>query len=163
MLKFIGRGSAFTKKQNSAFFSDGNDLVLVDHSMSSFHKLIKEGAANLTETGRADNIYVIVTHTHSDHISGIPMLIHYAYYIMHTPVIVAAPSEEVMNDLLFYIDKLDGCDKKAYSIISTEKLKWVKATIPTEHTPALKGKCFGYLLEIHPDGEAARFWEEVSV
>ena len=39
MLHFFGRGSAFDEQQNSAFFADEDDVILIDCPMSSFHKL----------------------------------------------------------------------------------------------------------------------------
>lgn len=39
MLKFFGRDSAFGHSNNSAFFIDGKDLVLIDCPMSSFQKV----------------------------------------------------------------------------------------------------------------------------
>ena len=149
MLKFFGRGSAFSDDHNSAFFTDNNDLVLIDHSLSSFDKLKKLGTPALTGAGNAAHIYVLITHTHSDHIGGIPLLIHYAFYVWHIPVTVAAPSAETAEHMRFYLDTLEGCDPKGYDIVTADKLKWVKKTIPTEHTPSLAGRCFGYLLDVN--------------
>ena len=64
MLTFFGRGSAFTDEQNSAFFEDNGNLVLIDCPMSSFEKL------NDMDLAAYSHIYVLVTHTHGDHISA---------------------------------------------------------------------------------------------
>ncbi|MBQ4225808.1 MAG: MBL fold metallo-hydrolase [Oscillospiraceae bacterium] len=161
MLLFFGHGHAFSEEQNSAFFTDGNDLVLVDHSMYAFHRLKRIGADKLTESGRTENIYVIITHTHSDHVGGIPLLVHYAYYVWHIPVTVAVPSAEVAENMLYYLDKIEGCDRNAYRITDASGLKWVKNIIPTEHAPSLKGKCFGYEFEI--DGRKVVYTGDTTV
>ncbi len=142
MLTFLERGSAFSDEQNCAFFTDGSDLVLTDLSMSGFHKLRRRG---MEGTG---HIYVLVTHTHSDHVGGIPMLIHYAFYVWHVPVTVGAPSEVVGKQLKTLISELDGCADAAYEIVDAASLKWVKRVILTEHAPSLDGRCFGYQLDI---------------
>ena len=38
-LQFFGRGSAFMTENNSAFFVNGDELVLIDCPMSAFRKL----------------------------------------------------------------------------------------------------------------------------
>ena len=149
MLKFFGRGCAFDPEQNSAFFSDGDDIILIDCPMSSFHKLIHMNIEQLTESGNVRIIFVLVTHTHSDHVSGIATLIQYAYYVWHVPVVIAAPSAEVKEDLRFLVGRLEGCEMNAFHLTTADMLKlWVKDVIPTEHVPGLSGRCFGYCLNI---------------
>ena len=62
MLKFLGRGSAFSDEHNSAYFVAGDDLVLLDCSMTSFMKLCNKNLAPY------DRVYLLVTHTHGDHV-----------------------------------------------------------------------------------------------
>gem|GEM_PF-399576 len=156
MLTFFGRSSAFKEQQNSAFFTVGDTLVLIDCPMSSFH-LIREAGPDRLTGGKTGRIRVLVTHTHGDHISGIPMLIHYCYYVLHLPVIVVAPSEEVRNDLLFYFDRLEGCHPDGYTLVTAKDPDLPKEdpmrsvildVIPTKHSPELEGRCFGYHLSI---------------
>ncbi len=153
MLRFFGRGSAFCPDNNSAYFTDGNDLILIDLPMSSFHKLIHADPQSLYDPDieRIEKIYVLVTHTHSDHIGGIPMLAHYAFYVRGgLPVYVVAPSREIADDLEFFLNRLEGCDKKAYTIITADSLPGlIKDVIPTTHTDNLQGRCFGYHLSVN--------------
>ncbi|MBR4224592.1 MAG: MBL fold metallo-hydrolase [Oscillospiraceae bacterium] len=144
MLEFLGRGSAFSAAHNNAYFIDGSDLVLIDCSMLSLGKIIEL----VDSFDEPPDIYVIVTHTHSDHISGIGMLIHYACYIWHIPVTVAAPSEEVAEDLRFLCERLDGCSPDSYVITQAALLPWVRDVIPTVHSDLLDGRCFGYHMVI---------------
>ncbi len=147
MLQFFGRGSAFEKEQNSAFFVDQGDLVLFDCPMSAFHRLKAIGPDKLTYPHKTETIYVLVTHTHCDHTGGLPMLIHYAFYVWHLPVVVAAPSSEVRDDLEYLIGRLDGCNPASYTLTTANTLdRWKVAAIPTSHSPSLSGRCFGYSL-----------------
>ncbi|MBQ3947253.1 MAG: MBL fold metallo-hydrolase, partial [Ruminococcus sp.] len=65
LLLFLGRGSAFADENNSAFFVEDNDLVLIDCPATSYHKVKK---MNLEQY---DNIYILITHTHGDHSGGV--------------------------------------------------------------------------------------------
>jgi len=172
MLRFFGRGSAFADIQNSAFFVDGERLVMIDCPMSSFHVLrregpnavaaayqssIRESSSTPAETGEDPDstpdirhLYVLVTHTHGDHVGGIPMLIHYAYYIWHIPLTVIAPSDEVREDLEFLINRLEGCGSDTYELITADDtMPWGLQVIPTSHTVELEGRCFGFRLVIN--------------
>ena len=144
MLNFFGKGSAFADDNTCAYFVDDNDMVLIDFSLEAFPKLRRLDLSGIS------TIYVLVTHTHGDHISGIGTLIHYAYYILKRPVIVVAPSKVIADHLEYLFDKIEGCHMDAYSIVSPEKLNksWFLAPILTKHSDVLEGNCFGYGLQI---------------
>ena len=141
MLQFLGRGSAFADEQNCAFFEADGQLILLDCPMSAFHRIRHFQK-------RYDGITVLVTHTHSDHCGGIPMLIHYAKHVICIPVTVVAPTAEVADDLRFLIERLDGCSPSAYTLLTADALKadWFRGAVPVEHAAALAGRCFGYRL-----------------
>ena len=75
MLKFFGKGSAFADDNTCAYFKDGKDMILIDFSLEAFPKFRK------IDFDGIETIYILITHTHGDHISGIGTLIHYAYFI----------------------------------------------------------------------------------
>ena len=144
MLKFLGRGSAFNAPHNSAYFVSGNELVLLDCSMSAFASLKEKDLSTY------DRIYVLVTHTHGDHVSGIGMLVDYLFFTSKTPVTVVAPSAEVREDLKFLLSRLEGCDDSWYELTESGELdkEWLTGAVPVTHSEELKGRCFGYCLKI---------------
>ncbi len=144
MLRFLGRGSAFTDDHNSAFFVKGSKLVLIDCSMTAFIKIKKMDLTGI------ESVDLLITHTHSDHISGIAMLIDLFYFTTDIKVTVVAPSEEVKEDLRFSLNRMDGCLDEWYRLVSAQEYEedFFKAAIPTSHTPQLEGRCFGYNLLI---------------
>ena len=124
MLTFLGRGSAFTDEQNSSFFVENGDLVLIDCPMSSFEKL---NDMNMT---LFNHVYVLVTHTHGDHISGIGMLIDLLQFSVKTPITVVAPSKEVENELRYLLSNLEGCGDSWYTLTNADELKKEAFTCP---------------------------------
>ena len=147
MLTFLGRGSAFADEHNSAFFVDNGNLILIDCPMSTFEKL---NDMNLT---LFDQIYLLVTHTHGDHVSGIGMLVDLLQFSVKTPITIVAPSKEVEGDLFYLLSRIEGCNDSWYELTNTEDLdkEWLVCSIQTTHTEELSGKCFGYCLTV--DGQ----------
>lgn len=144
MLKFLGRGSAFTDEHNSAYFIDNDELVLIDCPMSSFARLNDKNLALF------DHIYLLVTHTHGDHAGGIGMLIDLLQFSVKTPITIVAPSKEVEADLFYLLSRIEGCNSSWYELINVEDLdkEWFIRSIPTTHTEELEGKCFGFQLKV---------------
>lgn len=144
MLKFFGRGSAFADKHNSAFFIDEKNLVLIDCPATTFQE-VKHFDFN-----EFDNIYVLVTHTHGDHTSGIGTLLQFLFFTTDKRLTVVAPSQEVYNDLLLLLKRIEGCEEEWFNIIVVNELnkKWLFKAVPTQHVEPLKNKCFGYVLNI---------------
>jgi len=150
-LTFLGAGSAFNPGMGntSAYFLAGERLVLLDCGETVF-SLIKD----LPAYRACNEILVLVTHLHADHVGSLGSLISYSYYVARKSVAVAHPSDSIVRllDLL-------GVDHAAYGF-----LPWragepadlgggLAATpIEVEHVPAMR--CFGYLIS---DG-AERTW-----
>jgi len=144
MLKFFGRGSAFADEHNSAFFVANDELVLIDCPMHTFARL------NDMNLALFDHIYILVTHTHGDHSSGIGLLVDLLQFSVKTPITVVAPSMEVEADLFYLLSRIEGCNSSWFDLINAEDLEkdWFVCPIPTHHTEELEGKCFGYCLNV---------------
>ena len=147
LLLFLGRGSAFADEHNSAFFAEDNELVLIDCPATSYQKVKK------MNWEQYDNIYILITHTHGDHSGGVGTMLQYVWFAsyMKKKVIIVAPSEEVKEDLLLLLMRIEGCEQEWFDIITADELnkKWFIAAVPTTHVKPLEGRCFGYHLNIH--------------
>lgn len=77
-LTFTGRGAMLypSEGNTAAFFEEDNNLFLVDRGEDVAVKLINNGKLN-----KDCNVYLFVTHTHSDHIGSLGTLQQYLYWV----------------------------------------------------------------------------------
>lgn len=96
VLQFIGNGSAFNSKlgNNSAFIKDKENkvLILIDCGGDVFQKLIN---FNILED--VEQIHVVLTHLHPDHVGSLGDLIFYNYYIKNTITNIYYPEDDIVN------------------------------------------------------------------
>lgn len=167
-LRFLGTGSAFADTHNNAYFYKDDNLYIIDLSMLSFAKA-KEKVINTV-----NRVYIFLTHLHSDHASGVGLMAQWLFYIKNkTPIIVLpeAISKDFLDDMeatgverrLFKVVSISSKDNVSLLLNAEDQYDGDKAdvlndirstlieTIPTEHVPNLKGKCFGYKLHINKD------------
>lgn len=144
-LKFLGRDSGFGNEHTSAFFyTEGKDMVVIDCPVSTFQKLRKK-------TLRDHQIYVFITHTHGDHIGGLGLFVQHVFFNLHQTVTIVAPSLEVASDIQTVLT-IEGNETEWYKLITVNDLpasNRFALCIPTEHSPQLKGKCYGYVFTIY--------------
>ena len=148
-LKFFGRGSAFSDTHTSAYFTTAdNDFVIIDCSITTLWKI------KHIDLKAYENIYVLITHTHGDHVDGLGLLVQYMYFNLKKILTVVAPCTRIYDFLLNSLVEGGGNDTSWFKIITTEKLsekEWFKKAILTTHTPQLHNRCFGYNLTV--DGQ----------
>ncbi|HOQ38323.1 MAG TPA: MBL fold metallo-hydrolase [Acetivibrio sp.] len=114
MLNFLGFGSAFNTDlgNTSAYIKSNTSLVLIDCGSTVFSKLHSLGLLD----GVSD-IYVIITHTHSDHIGSLSDLIFYSQYILNQRPTLFFPNKDLLNTIL----RCMGVKSEFYNIIDTGK------------------------------------------
>lgn len=144
-LRFFGRGSGFADEHTSAYFSTANkEMVIIDCPVSTFQKLKH---IDLTDY---EKFYVLVTHTHGDHVGGLGLFVQYAFFTLKKPVTIVAPSTEVADDILTILT-IEGNEPSWCELVTVANVKekeWFGDCILTKHSPQLENKCFGYHLII---------------
>lgn len=143
LLKFIGTGDAFNVQygNNSAYINKNNNLLLIDCGCTTFKKLIEK---NLLFD--IDNVYVVITHTHSDHVGSLGDLIAYYYYILKKKVHIIFPLEKHIRKYLGSI----GIEDDTYIFVKQQQTYNLKELgifiepVETIHVDTLRS--FGYIL-----------------
>jgi len=154
MLKFIGYGSAFNTElgNNSAYIKDGSTLFLIDCGSNTFDRIRK---MNLLDG--VEKIYVLITHTHPDHVGSLGDLIFYSYYsmgeIMKPCLTVLAPKDvNVMITL-----KAMGVRGELYNFVRMDVFanidmngeRLLISALKVNHVPELT--CYGYGISFKGD------------
>lgn len=146
LLNFFGNGAGFADEHTSAYFTTpNNEMVIIDCPMSTFFKLKKMDLSSY------DKIYVCITHTHGDHISGLGLFAQYAYFVLKKTIVIVAPSKDVAEDIKTILT-IEGNEPDWYEIITAADLEfheWYVDCILTKHSPQLENKCFGYRFQVN--------------
>lgn len=145
-LKFIGCGSALNTSlgNNSAFIKEGKSLLLIDCGSTTFSRM-----QDLSLLDDINNIYVLITHRHPDHISSLGDLIFYASYILKTRITILTPEKNNVIKLLEYM----GVEQNLYNIVRLTKQYQLKnedfdigiSFVRVSHVDYLE--CYGYILD----------------
>lgn len=138
-LKFLGKGSAFNPamKNTSAYFMYERSFFLIDCGESVFEQIYRS-----EELRGSDNIYVLITHLHADHVGSLGSLISYCRYVLGKYIHVIHPSGTIAG--LLTLLGIDGGNYR-YHREFPEDLAAVKVTaVPVDHVPDMD--CYGYLI-----------------
>lgn len=140
-LVFYGIGGALNSDfyPNCAALIEKNNFVVIDPNYNCVQKLLK----NKVLSDKTNNIYIVITHTHADHISGLGALIWQCGIVFKKTPIILANSKTFINHLDKLIQMM-GVDKKYYKFSTSNKIKFENIIIKakkTLHTPDLE--CFG--------------------
>lgn len=113
ILNFIGNGSCFnvSKINTSCYYRSGDNFLLIDCGEDIFKEIIR-----LDLLKDVKNLYVTITHFHSDHIGSLPSLIFYCNIILNIKVSIVYPQQENLTNLL----TLMGVNKYIYNYINPE-------------------------------------------
>ncbi len=112
-LKFLGIGGALNLDLggNSAFLKRDNKLLVIDVCECATEKLVKNNILD-----GINEVYIVITHTHYDHVAGLGTLIWYLNYRLSVKTYVIYNSKKYLNHLkkLF---KTTGVDLKLINFI----------------------------------------------
>ena len=143
-LNFIGLGGATNIELggNCCYLKNKNDLLIIDACESATEKL-----KNIDAFDKVKNIYIIITHTHFDHIAGLGVLIWYCKFYLHiTPHIVY--KTEKYKYTLKKILKLTGVNTDYIQFLKDKDFKIDDLTLQLEKTTHAKSlQCFGIMFK----------------
>ena len=142
MLKFLGNGSCFnTKAGNNACYylnKDKKSILFIDCGESIFEKIMSNELLNDIE-----NIDILITHLHSDHVGSLSSLLFFCKYRLGIECTVIYPDKDTIRNYLNLLGAIDG-----FKIINpSEYKKYVVTEIEQKHDENLK-VAYGYLLNI---------------
>lgn len=118
-LQFTGRGAAFNAKEGntSAYFIENETLFLIDCGESVFAALMK-----MQILSKVKEVYVLISHTHSDHCGSLGSLGFYCQYMLHTKLNIVVPHHEAYIHSLETLMTLFGNTKEAFCFVHEEML-----------------------------------------
>ncbi len=156
-LNFLGIGSAFQTSlyNNCAYFIEDNELFLIDCGETAFEQLKKQEFFS-----NVKDIYVVFTHTHSDHIAGLGQLVDYCDNNLNRKLNIIIPEkgeDTLKEDIGTLLDIFSISEDKCRFLTSSdiegkfESFQSVKF-LNTKHSPELEGKCYSLMFET-PDGK----------
>lgn len=142
-LKFIGIGGATNIELggNCCYIKDKNNLLLIDVCEDATKKILDAGAFS-----NIKNIYILLTHTHYDHVAGLGGLIWYSIrYLNIIPQIIF--NDDKYKESLSNLLKVTGVEDKFFDFINEKSLDFSFSVNmqPTTHVPYLQ--CFGIMFE----------------
>ena len=96
MLKFIGTGSCFNYKMgnNSAYYihnvNGKKRFILFDCGEDVFHKILNNNLLN-----EIDEVFVVITHLHSDHVGSLPSFVFYLHFVLNIKPVIYFPCDDI--------------------------------------------------------------------
>lgn len=157
MLSFLGIGGAFNVnlKNCSAFYKANKKLILIDCGESIFEEILNKNILDDIE-----DLTIIITHFHSDHVGSLGSLIFYSDKINIKNVNIIYPNKKAMNDLLKIYGVTD-CNYKVYN--PSEYNNFFIKQYLQDHSFI---EAYGYLLEfnnkrIYYSGDTKSIPEEI--
>jgi len=143
-LRFLGCGGATNVEQggNCAYLKHGNNLLLIDCCEEAARKLQQN---NIFEG--VENIFIVLTHMHFDHVAGIGTLIWFCNFRLKIKPKIIINSKKFKKNLVKFF-KLGGVNPKRVEFINQEEFVLEDLTLKmqkTNHADELE--CYGIMFE----------------
>lgn len=144
LLTFLGNGSGFSESHTGAGFEiNKNGYCFIDCSMFNINKMVDIAK-------QYERIFLLITHMHSDHVSGLPIFAQKMFYVYNKKIEIIAP-DILIKDIDTFLS-ISGVNRNIVDIYNTYFAQmhygWFLSRIRTKHAPELPNKCFGYKLFI---------------
>lgn len=158
-LTFLGSGACFFPElhNTSAYFVYENSLFLLDCGETVYERLLK-----MEDLNQYEQIYVILTHLHADHVGSLGSLLSYCKCILKKRIYVVYPNKQVCKLL-----SLLGIAKDFYYHLETlgDRVKNLLVE-PVKVSHASDMECFGYRITsqdncIYYSGDASGIPESI--
>jgi len=142
ILNFIGNGSCFNTEfgNNAAYYEEeqGKRLLLIDCGESIFERIRK-----LKLLEKAEDINVLITHLHTDHVGSLSSLIFFCEYAKGIKPTILYPQKKKLEQFL----ELTGNEPDTFQIIEPSKCeKFQIEEVKQQHTRFVDA--YGYVLEL---------------
>lgn len=143
-LSFIGIGGSTNIELggNCCYLKEKDNLLVIDMCEGATEKLEKAGAFKGIK-----NIYIVITHTHFDHVAGLGVFIWYCNFNLNISPKIIYSNFKYLHTLQKLL-KLTGVNKKLVKFVrdSSFKINDLKLNMQrTTHTPKLQ--CFGIMFQ----------------
>jgi len=141
MLKFIGSGNAFNTRlgNNSAYIKKIDNLFLIDCGGTTFDRLQYYGLLE-----GINSVYVLITHTHPDHIASLGDLIFYGAVLSKFKTTVIFPDKDNIKLLL----SLMGVSPELYRLVAPGEFNEMGlVTLPMTSIHVKEINAYGYIIQ----------------
>lgn len=138
-LKFLGYGSAYKSEYSntSAYLIQEKKLLLIDCGEMVFSKI-----KNLRTYKCANTIFVMITHTHPDHVNGLSEFCFYNFFVQNKMTYIIYPDGDEdfsFRNPIATLLSVNGVDESIYRFVSDAALSSYYSSfknvyyVPTRH------------------------------
>ena len=121
-LFFLGNDSGFGNDNTSAYIIKNNKLLLIDCGTDVFYKLLNKDRTNNFLKSK-DEISVIITHLHNDHVGSLSQLILYCYFVLNKKITIHSKCKHLKT----WLD-ISGTPSNSYTIEDNKNIAFIKTT-----------------------------------
>lgn len=123
----------FGNKNNSAYYEEGNKLIIIDCGFTVFNQLKEKFDFN-----KYSSINIIITHLHNDHAGSLSQFILYLWFVYQKKATVISKCSKIRDYL-----EITGTPKDSYELKDDfENLEFIK----TEHVENMD--CYGFKIKL---------------